>query len=154
MKVKDNLLLGILMLIFLQIGMVTYAQETDNTKEEQLKHLTTEQKKLLKEQLRLLDKTRAIFKENLTDKQRALLNNKSISKERKAKLLRNSLSNDQHEMIKINLSEIRSKRNLFRRSLTKNQKMRLRRFLNNRKLHDRKRLARRLRRLIQDNMDR
>ena len=153
MNYKKNLLLGLLLLMALTIGNNLYAQKEESTKE-QLKYLTTEQKVLLKEQQELLDKTKMIFKENLTDSQLAILNNRTISKVQRTKLLRQSLSQKQRDIISNNRQLLRSKRTAFRNSLTKKQTIRLRRFLQRRNIDDRKRLARRLRRLIRDNIDR
>jgi len=153
MKYKKDLFLGSLLLMVLTISNGLYAQKKEPTKE-QLKYLTTEQKVLLKEQQELLDKTKTIFKENLTETQLAIVNNRSISKAQRTKLLRQSLSQKQRDIISSNRQLLKTKRTAFRNSLTKKQTIRLRRFLQRRSIDDRKRLARRLRRLIRDNIDR
>lgn len=134
------------------ICICSFAQENDDV-EKEIDYLTSTQKQLLKEQQELLDNTRAIFKENLTSEQLSLISDRSISKEQRTALLRKSLTSDQLANINSNRSLIRNKKNIFRRSLTKKQRMKLRRFIKKRPLNDRKRLVRRLRRLIQNNMD-
>ncbi len=153
MNYKKKLLLGLILPMVLTIGNSLYAQKEEDTKE-QLKYLTPEQKVLLKEQQELLDKTKMIFKENLTDSQLAIVNNRTISKAQRTKLLRQSLSQKQQDIISNNRQLLSAKRTAFRNSLTKKQTIRLRRFLQKRNIDDRKRLARRLRRLIRDNIDR
>jgi len=153
MEYKKNLLLSIFLLMALTISNDIYAQKKETTKE-QLKYLTTEQKLLLKEQQELLDKTKTIFKENLTKEQLTTLNNRSINKEQRTKLLRQSLSLKQRDIISSNRVILKKNRMVFRHSLTRRQKFRLRRFITDRKIDDRRRLVRRLRRLIRDNIDR
>ena len=143
----------ILMLIIFIISNASYAQKLDDKKEEQLNYLTVEQKQLLKDQQALIAKTKSIFKENLTKEQLATLNNRSISKEQRTKLLRQSLSLKQRDIISSNRVILKKNRMAFRNSLTRKQKFRLRRFITDRKVDDRRRLVRRLRRLIRDNMD-
>ena len=130
-----------------------YAQK-ENAESKHLTYLNDEQKQLLKEQQELLDKTRAIFKRNLTEKQLTILKNKSISKEERTALLKKTLSKEQLEIITTNRNLLKHKKNRFKKSLTKKQKLRLRKFINKRNINDRRRLVRRLRRLIRDNMDR
>lgn len=136
----------------LSISNDIYAQKEETTTE-QLKYLTTEQKVLLKQQQALIDKTKSIFKENLSKEQLATLNNRSISKEQRTKLLRQSLSLKQRDFIRSNRVVLKNNRMAFRNSLTRMQKFRLRRFITDRKIDDRRRLVRRLRRLIRDNID-
>lgn len=131
----------------------SFAQDDQEGTSGNLDYLTADQKQLLKDQQKLLDETREIFKNNLTPDQLALLNDRSISQERRTAMLRNSLTSAQRDAIRSNRSLIRSKKNMFRRSLTNKQRLKLRRFIKKRPLNDRKRLVRRLRRLIQNNMD-
>ncbi len=130
-----------------------YAQEDNTTLQKELDYLTVQQRQLLKDQQELLDNTRNIFKENLTTEQLSLIKDRSISKKQRTTLLKKSLTSKQRDLISSNRSTIHSKRNMFRRSLTKKQKLKLRKFIKKRPLSDRKRLVRRLRRLIQNNMD-
>jgi len=153
MNSEKKLHLIILMLIIFIFSSASYAQKTSGKKEQQLNYLSAQQKQLLKDQQALIDKTKSIFKENLTKEQLATLNNRSISKEQRAKLLRQSLSQKQRDIISSNRVVLRKNRMAFRNSLTRKQKFRLRRFITDRKIDDRRRLVRRLRRLIRDNMD-
>ena len=139
-------------LILLTISNYAYAQKNDDAAKEQLKYLTPQQKQLLKEQQELLDKTKVIFKENLTESQLALLKNRAISKSERAKLLKQSLSLKQRTIIRTNRDLLKAKRVAFRNSLTKKQQFKLRRFIHDRKINDRRRLVRRLRRLVRDNI--
>ena len=141
------------MLIITLISSNSYAQKQDDKKEEQLNYLTIQQKQLLKDQQALIDKTKSILKENLTTEQLASLKNRSISKEQRAKLLKQSLSQKQRDIISSNRVVLKRNRMTFRNSLTRKQKFRLRKFITDRKIDDRRRLVRRLRRLIRDNMD-
>ena len=143
----------ILMLIISIISNTSDAQKQGDKKVEQLNYLTVKQKQLLKDQQALIDKTKTIFKENLTKKQLATLNNRNISIEQRTKLLRKSLSLKQRDIISSNRVVLKKNRMAFRNSLTRKQKFRLRRFITDRKIDDRRRLVRRLRRLIRDNMD-
>jgi len=153
MNDKKKLFLGFLLLIVITIGQDMSAQKKETAKEP-LAYLTTEQQLLLKQQQELLDKTKTILKENLTEAQLKIVNNRAISKEARTKLLRQSLSQRQQDIISSNRQLLKVKRTAFRNSLTKRQRFRLRRFLQRRGVDDRKRLARRLRRLIRDNIDR
>lgn len=153
MNYKKNSLRTLLLLLVLTSGMVMYAQK-EETAQEQLKYLTAEQKRLLKEQQALLDRTKTIFKENLSESQLAIVKNRAISQAERTKLLRQSLSQKQRDLISNNRRLLQLKRTAFRNSLTKKQRFRLRRFLQKRSIDDRRRLARRLRRLIRDNIDR
>ena len=151
MKNNKQLFIGVMLLIIFNISS-NYGQQKENTADKQLPYLTTQQKQLLKEQQDLLDKTRAIFKENLSKKQLTLLKDRTITKKQRTKLLRKSLSQKQRDMVISNRSLLRIKRSHFRSSLTKRQKFRLRRFLMDRNVRDRRRLIRRLQRLISDSM--
>lgn len=152
MKHKKNIMLSILLLMLLTMSTNLYAQK-EETAQEQLKYLTAKQKLILKEQQDLLDKTKSIFKENLTERQLAIVNDRAISKVERTKLLRQSLSHRQRDLISNNRQLLKAKRTAFRNSLTKKQRFRLKRFLQKRSIDDRRRLARRLRRLIRDNID-
>ena len=152
MRLKKNLLLSSFILILLTISSSAYAQKADGSTKDQLKYLTPQQKQLLKEQQGLLDKTKVIFRENLTESQLTLLKNRTLSTTERAKLLKQSLSLKQRTIIKTNRDLLKRKRVAFRNSLTKKQKFKLRRFIHDRKINDRRRLARRLRRLVRDNI--
>ena len=143
----------ILILIVFTINSTSFAQKQGETKEDQLKYLTNDQKQLLKDQQALIDKTKMILKENLTREQLVTLNNRSISKQQRTKLLRQSLSQTQRDIISSNRTVLKKNRLNFRNSLTKRQRFRLRKFISDRKIDDRRRLVRRLRRLIRDNID-
>lgn len=153
MKFKMRLNYILVMLIILKISNSSYAQNKEDLKEEKLSYLTTDQKQLLKEQQALIDKTKSIFKENLTKEQLATISNRSISKTQRVKLLRQSLSQNQRDIISSNRNILKKNRLAFRNSLTKRQKFRLRKFITDRKVDDRRRLVRRLRRLVRDNID-
>ena len=151
---NKKLHLIILMLIVTLISnTVTYAQKPVDNTEEQLNYLTSQQKQLLKDQQALIDKTKLIFKENLTKEQLTTIKNRNLSKEQRIKLLRQSLSPKQRDIISSNGAHLKKNRMSFRNSLTRKQKFRLRKFITDRKIDDRRRLVRRLRRLIRDNMD-
>ena len=143
----------ILMLIVFTVSSTSFAQKQGEVKEDQLKYLTNDQKQLLKDQQALIDKTKIILKENLTREQLATLNNRSLSKQQRTKLLRQSLSQTQRDIISLNRTVLKKNRLNFRNSLTKRQRFRLRKFISDRKIDDRRRLVRRLRRLIRDNID-
>ena len=153
MSSEKKLHIIIFVLIIFMISNATYAQKQNDKKEEQLNYLSVKQKQLLKDQQALIDKTKSIFKENLTPEQLATLNNRNLSKEQRTKLLRQSLSPKQRDIISSNRLILKKNRMVFRNSLTRKQKFRLRRFITDRKIDDRRRLVRRLRRLIRDNMD-
>lgn len=143
----------ILMLIVFTVSSTSFAQKQGEVKEDQLKYLTNDQKQLLKDQQALIDKTKIILKENLTREQLTTLNNRSLSKQQRTKLLRQSLSQTQRDIISLNRTVLKKNRLNFRNSLTKRQRFRLRKFISDRKIDDRRRLVRRLRRLIRDNID-
>jgi len=117
------------------------------------KHLTKEQRAMLAEQQMLIDEAKINFKNNLTLEQKKLLLDKGLPRGERTKLLKKSLTKKQRSLIEVNNNLLRDKRIKFKRSLTKKQVIRLRRFVNHRDVHDRKRLVRRLRRLISDNIN-
>lgn len=141
------------LVLFLLLGLSSFAQDNDKLLREELGYLSNEQRSLLLDQKQLQEDTRKVFKDNLSSDQLALLSNRNISVDQRTALLKQSLSPDQRDLISSNRNLIRAKKLRFRRSLTKKQRMKLRRYLKQRPLSDRKRLARRLRRLIQNNMD-
>jgi len=153
MKPLNYLRLFMIFSFVLTLGSKANAQQDENESSSALDYLTHEQQQLLKEQQLLIDKTRSLFKENLTTDQLKLLNDRSINKERRTAMLKKSLTSEQRNIVSSNRDLIRSKKNMFRKSLTKKQRLKLRKFIRKRPLNDRKRLVRRLRRLIQNNMD-
>jgi len=151
MKLKHNWHLLILVLfVFSAISLIGQNEEQSD---KVLKHLTNEQKDMLAEQQLLIDQAKTDFKNNLTIEQKSLLRNKSLTRSERAKLLKKSLSKKQRSIIEVNKRLLSDKRIKFKRSLNKKQVVRLRRFMDGRDIHDRKRLIRRLRRLIRDNLD-
>ena len=151
MKLKHNWHLLILVLfVFSAISLIGQNEEQSD---KVLKHLTNEQKDMLAEQQLLIDQAKTDFKNNLTIEQKSLLLNKSLTRSERAKLLKKSLSKKQRSIIEVNKRLLSDKRIKFKRSLNKKQVVRLRRFMDGRDIHDRKRLIRRLRRLIRDNLD-
>ncbi len=128
------------------------AQQTTKT-DKVLKQLTKEQQEMLAEQQLFIDKSKKEFKNSLTAEQRKILLDKSIPRSDKSKLLRKSLSKKQRALLAVNKNRLRDRQLKFKRSLTRKQMIRLRRFANDRAIHDRKRLLRRLRRLIRDNLN-
>ena len=152
MKSIKKLLFGLVLLGIFASSMYSFGQDNDAINKQYISELTADQLQLLKEQQALIDNVRVIFKQNLTPDQLAKLNDRSLTKEQRAQFLRQSLSLKQRELITTNREMIKSKRMDFRKSLTKRQKIKLRRFIHDRKVNDRKRLVRRLRRLIRDNM--
>jgi len=151
MKLKYNWHIIILVLfVFSTISLVGQNEETSG---KVLKHLTHDQKDMLAEQQLLIDQAKIDFKNNLTIEQKNLLRNKSLTRGERTKLLKKSLSKKQRSIIEVNKRLLDNKRIKFKRSLTKKQIVRLRRFTDARDIHDRKRLIRRLRRLIRDNLN-
>ena len=140
----------VILLIFNITSLV--AQNTESA-EKTLKHLTEEQKEMLAEQQIMIDKAKVTFKNNLTIEQKRILHDKTLARSKRSKLLKASLTKKQRSLIDVNKGLLRSKQLKFKRSLTKRQVVRLRRFIKSRDIHDRKRLRRRLRRLIRDNLD-
>lgn len=145
--------LGMVLLFAVAVPTALYSQTEDQIIDQELPYLSPEQKQLLKDQQKLLNDNKALFKTNLTAEQVRMLNDRSMSVDRRTTLLRQSLSRDQLNFINQNRQLIRSKRNLFKRTLTARQKSKLRHYIAKRNIRDRKRLLRRLRILIQNNMD-
>jgi hypothetical protein len=143
----------IIILILLIFNITSFVAQNTEPSEKVLKHLTKEQKAMLAEQRVLIDKAKITFKNNLTIEQKKILQNKTLARNERSKLLKQSLSKKQRSLIDVNKRLLRNKRIKFKRSLTKKQVIRLRRFIKGRDVHDRKRLRRRLRRLIRDNLD-
>jgi len=143
-----------ILVVFLSI-LNTTSFMAQNTKESQkvLQQLTLDQQKMLEEQQKFIDKSKLDFKNSLSIEQMKLLNNKNISRIERTRLLKASLSNKQRDLIQSNKNLLRKKRLTFKRSLDRRQVIRLRRFINDRDIHDRKRLVRRIRRLIRDNLN-
>lgn len=143
----------IIILILLIFNATSFVGQNSEQPEKVLKHLTKEQKDMLAEQRVLIDEAKITFKNNLTVEQKNILRNKALTRNERSKLLKKSLSKKQRSVIDVNKSLLRNKRMKFKRSLTKKQTLRLRRFINRRDIHDRKRLIRRLRRLVRDNLN-
>ena len=143
-----------LLVIILSIYSVTslVAQNTEQS-DNVMQRLTEEQKTMLTEQQLLIDKSKKEFKNSLTIEQKKILVNKKFSRIEKSKLLKKSLSKKQRSLVNVNKNMLRDRQIRFKRSLTKKQIVRLRRFVNDRDVHDRRRLIRRLRRLISDNLN-
>jgi len=151
MKLKNN---WHIIVVFLSILNTTsfVAQNTEQSNKV-IEQLTEQQKKMLSEQQLFIDKSKKEFKNSLTDKQKKILLNKTLSRKEKSRLLNESLSKKQQSLVAINKVLLRDRQIKFKRSLTKKQIIRLRRFAKARDIHDRKRLRRRLRRLISDNLN-
>jgi hypothetical protein len=147
---KNWPLLVILLLIFNTTSFV--AQNTEQS-DKMLKQLTKEQKKMLKEQQLFIANSKKEFKNSLSVEQKKILLNKDFSRSKRSKLLKESLSKKQRSLVNINKNRLHDRQIKFKRSLTKRQIVRLRRFVHHRDVHDRKRLIRRLRRLIRDNLN-
>lgn len=143
-----SLFLILLGLGFIQLG---FSQEAEINKE--LPYLTEDQRLILKEQQKLLAEQKAIFKASLSEDQLKVLNNSNLSRQERTNILRQSLSDAQRNTLDLNKRSFAQKRQHFRRSLTVKQKSRLRKFLAKRDLKQRRRILRRLRFLIQQNMD-
>jgi len=151
MKLKYNW--HIIILVLFVFSTISLVGQNDEPSDKVLKHLTNKQKDMLAEQQLLIDQAKIDFKNNLTIEQKNLLRNKSLTRSERAKLLKKSLSKKQQSIIEVNKRLLNNKRIKFKRSLTKKQVVRLRRFTDVRDIHDRKRLIRRLRRLIRDNLN-
>jgi len=139
--------------VFLLIFMCTslgFAQEGDPMLNSLV--LTEEQKSILKEQLELTRQMRENIKRELSPEQKKLLTNRRLTRADRAKLLRKSLSNKQLDNLKRNQKLLRDKRNRFRKTISKKQMIRFRHFVRDRHQRDRRRLIRRLRDLIRDNI--
>jgi hypothetical protein len=129
-----------------------FAQNSEQSKNV-LQNLTIEQKAMLKEQQLFIDKSKEDFKQGLSAEQISILKNKNLSRIERSKLLKASLSKQQRSFIDKNKNLLRDKRVNFKKSLTRRQVTRLRRLSIDRDINDRQRLARRLRRLIRDNLN-
>jgi hypothetical protein len=129
-----------------------FAQNSEQSKNV-LQNLTIEQKAMLKEQQLFIDKSKEDFKQGLSAEQISILKNKNLSRIERSKLLKASLSKQQRSFIDKNKNLLRDKRVNFKKSLTRGQVTRLRRLSIDRDINDRQRLARRLRRLIRDNLN-
>lgn len=114
--------------------------------------LTEEQKNILKEQLELTKHIRESIKSNLTLEQKKMLSNRNLTRADRAKLLRKSLSVNQLNNLKRNQRLLADKRIKFRKTINKRQMMRFRNFVRDRHQRDRRRLIRRLKHLIRDNI--
>ncbi len=139
-------------IIFVMTVKPTFGQNSEQS-EKVLRHLTLNQQKMLEEQQKFIDISKLDFKNSLSVEQKNILRNKNISKDERSRLLKTSLSNKQRDLIQSNKNLLRNKRLTFKRSLNRRQVTRLRRFINDRDIHDRKRLVRRIRRLIRDNLN-
>lgn len=146
----DRTILLVFICIFVNVSLI--GQNTPQS-DKVYKSLTIDQKNMLSEQQKLIDNAKIEFKNNLTTAQKKILHNKALVPGERSRLLRESLTAKQRSLIKKNKILLRHKRMRFRRSLTKKQMIRLRRFINDRDIHDRKRLVRRIRRLIRDNLN-
>lgn len=139
-------------IIILMTTFSAFAQNSEQSKNV-LQNLTIEQKAMLKEQQLFIDKSKEDFKQGLSAEQISILKNKNLSRIERSKLLKASLSKQQRSFIDKNKNLLRDKRVNFKKSLTRRQVTRLRRLSIDRDINDRQRLARRLRRLIRDNLN-
>lgn len=139
-------------IIILMTTFSVFAQNSEQSKNV-LQNLTIEQKAMLKEQQLFIDKSKEDFKQGLSAEQISILKNKNLSRIERSKLLKASLSKQQRSFIDKNKNLLRDKRVNFKKSLTRRQVTRLRRLSIDRDINDRQRLARRLRRLIRDNLN-
>ena len=142
------------MTLFINIYLVSAQQEDVNIPDLEELSLTSEQKNILKEQLELTKKIREDLKRNLSVEQKKILTNKNITRSERAKLLQKSLSARQLNHLKRNQQLLQDKRIRFRKTITKKQRIRFRKFVRDKKIRDKRRLVRRLRQLIRDNLDR
>ena len=131
----------------------SFVAQNNEPSDKMLTQLTKEQKEMLADQQQFIDTSKKEFKKSLTEKQKKMLLNKTFSRSEKSRLLKKSLSKKQRSLVAINKNLLRDRQLKFKHSLTKKQLVRLRRFANDRDIHDRKRLLRRLRRLIRDNLN-
>ncbi len=146
-------ILAIVIVLFVGI-MFSYSQESENYEAElNSLSLTQEQKVLLKEQILLRKQIRESIKNNLSADQKRILANKNLSKTDRAKLLKKSLSTRQLSELKYNRNLLKDKRMQFRKTISKRQMVRLKHFIRDKKIRDKKRLVRRLRQLIRQNID-
>ena len=81
-----------------------------------------------------------------------MLANRNLTRANRAQLLRKSLSVRQLDNIKRNQRLLRDKRIRFRKTISKRQMRHFRSFVRDRHQRDRRRLIRRLRDLIRDNI--
>lgn len=160
MKSKDKIeiemeffkrLITLVFLIFM-CTLTGFSQEEDATLNSL--NLTVEQRSILKEQIELTQQIRESIKSNLTLEQKKMLANNKLTRSERATLLRRSLSTRQLDNLKRNQQLLRDKRMRFRKTISKKQMTRLRKFVRDKKIRDRRRVVRRLRRLIRDNLDR
>ena len=135
------------------ILLINLASAQDTEIDKQFPYLSAEQKQILKEQQKLLEDQKAIFRANLSDEQRRVLNDNTISRQERTRMLRQSLTAKQQQAIQENKMSFQARRQVFRKTLTSKQKTRLRRFLSKKSQKQRRRILRRLRFLIQNNMD-
>ncbi|NNC69946.1 MAG: hypothetical protein HKN90_03890 [Flavobacteriaceae bacterium] len=158
MKSKDKIelemeffkqLTAIVLLIFM-CTLTGFSQEENATIK--ALDLSAEQKNILKEQLELTKQIRESIKSNLTSEQKKMLANRNLTRADRAKLLRKSLSVRQLDNIKRNQHLLRDKRIRFRKTISKRQMRHFRSFVRDRHQRDRRRLIRRLRDLIRDNI--
>ena len=132
----------------------SYSQENENYDTElNSLSLTKDQKRILKEQLLLKKQIRESIKNNLSAEQKRILTNRNLSQADRTKLLRKSLSSKQLSDLNNNRSLLKIKRKQFRNTISKKQMVRLRHFIRDKKIRDRRRLIRRLRQLIRQNLD-
>jgi len=151
MILKNNrIILRVIIIIMVTIS--SFAQNPEQSKNV-LQNLTIDQKAMLTEQQLFIDKSKEDFKQSLSAEQISILKNKNLSRIERSKLLKTSLSKKQRSLIAKNKNVLHDKRINFKRSLTRRQITRLRRLSHNRDINDRQRLARRLRRLIRDNLN-
>lgn len=151
MILKNNrIILPVIIIVMATIS--SFAQNPEQSKNV-LQNLTIDQKAMLKEQQLFIDKSKEDFKQSLSAEQISILKNKNLSRIERSKLLKTSLSKKQRSLIAKNKNVLHDKRINFKRSLTRRQITRLRRLSHDRDINDRQRLARRLRRLIRDNLN-
>ena len=147
---NKRIILPVIIIVMTTISV--FAQNSEQSKNVQ-QNLTIDQKAMLKEQQLFIDKSKEDFKQSLSAEQISILKNKNLSRIERSKLLKASLSKKQRFFIDKNKNLLHDKRVNFKRSLTRRQVTRLRRLSNDRDINDRQRLARRLRRLIRDNLN-
>ena len=151
MILKNNrIILPVIIIVMATIS--SFAQNSEQSINV-LQNLTIDQKAMLKEQQLFIDKSKEDFKQSLSAEQISILKNKNLSRIERSKLLKASLSKKQRSFIAKNKNLLHDKRVNFKRTLTGRQVTRLRRLSNDRDINDRQRLARRLRRLIRDNLN-
>ena len=151
MILRNNWL--ILVAFFYILNITSVMSQNSEKSKNVMQQLTIEQKAMLKEQQLFIDKSKEDFKQGLSAEQISILKNKNLSRIERSKLLKASLSKQQRSFIDKNKNLLRDKRVNFKKSLTRRQVTRLRRLSIDRDINDRQRLARRLRRLIRDNLN-